>query len=292
MKKNTNWWKIVWIVGIYAILITILYLVVLYKVKWEHKDLNTYLYFYDCNRSLCTSTVSQDEYYTKVKCDDKLCPYITSVIDDSVILKNGNKTWIYNYIDGINIGEVYKDYKYVNNGTFIFTDNNNKQGVLTLTDGVVVQSKYDYIDNYKNGLISYKTEILFGIDSLDGNKTIEPMYQDIILINDELFAGKKENNYNLYSFDNTVANDENKYNYIYAYDNIIFVFANNKIDILNDDFDSLLLMKINTFYDYAEEQERDTLKFYFDGENILFDVFVSEDEYTTYKFSLTQKKLI
>ena len=44
MKKN-NLWRVIWIVGIYAVLVLILYLVIMYKVKWEDKDLHKYLYF-------------------------------------------------------------------------------------------------------------------------------------------------------------------------------------------------------------------------------------------------------
>ena len=47
--KKTNIWKIIWLVGVYVILLFILYLVIIYKVKWEDKDLNRYLYFYNCN---------------------------------------------------------------------------------------------------------------------------------------------------------------------------------------------------------------------------------------------------
>ena len=42
--KNNSLWRVIWIVGIYAVLVSILYLVIIYKVKWENKDLNKYLY--------------------------------------------------------------------------------------------------------------------------------------------------------------------------------------------------------------------------------------------------------
>lgn len=40
-KKNINIWKIIWVVGVFAILLIILYLVVEYKVKYE--DFNNYI---------------------------------------------------------------------------------------------------------------------------------------------------------------------------------------------------------------------------------------------------------
>ena len=39
-KKNINIWKVIWVVGIFAILLIILYLVVEYKVKYEDFSYN------------------------------------------------------------------------------------------------------------------------------------------------------------------------------------------------------------------------------------------------------------
>ena len=47
--KEKNLLRVGWIAGIYIILALILYMVVDYKVKWEDRDLNTYLYFYNCS---------------------------------------------------------------------------------------------------------------------------------------------------------------------------------------------------------------------------------------------------
>ena len=90
MKKN-NLLRISWIVGIYAILVLLLYLVVTYKVKWEDKDLNTYLYFYDCSNDLCTSTIKPDNYYGSIVCKDDICPYIKEKNNNYLILDNNNK---------------------------------------------------------------------------------------------------------------------------------------------------------------------------------------------------------
>lgn len=292
MKKSSNLWRIIWVVGIYAILGAILYLVVLYKVKWEHKDLNTYLYLYDCNNNLCTSTVKQDEYYNKVVCEDDICPYIKEVIDNKIILKRENKSWIYDYIDNKIINDTYIDYKFLRDNQFVFTDSYNKQGVLDINDGVIVQSDYDYINDFNGGIISYKQNNLYGITSIDGKYNVDANYRDIVLINDKLFAGMKDNNYYLYSYDNISESDTNKYNYIYSYGNVIFVFNNNKINILDTNLDSLLLMKIDSFYEYTTGKERESLKFYFDGENICFNVFVDENKIESYKFNISQKKLV
>ena len=55
--RSSKIWRIIWIVGIYAVLVLILLLVIDYKVRWESKDLNTYLYFYNCNNNLCASII-------------------------------------------------------------------------------------------------------------------------------------------------------------------------------------------------------------------------------------------
>lgn len=292
MKKSSNLWRIIWIVGIYAILAAILYLVVIYKVEWEHKDLNTYLYLYDCNNNLCTSTVKQEEYYNKIVCKDDICPYIKEVIGNNVILKRENKSWIYNYINNKIINDTYVDYKYLRENLFVFTDSYNKQGILDLVDGVLVQSDYDYINDFKDDIISYKQNDLYGITSLDGNHKVDANYRDIVLINDKLFAGRKDNNYYLYSYNNIVESDSNKYNYIYSYGDVIFTFDNKKINILDTNLESLLLMKIDSYYEYLVEKERESLKFYFDGQNICFDVFTDENKIVTYKFNVAQKKLV
>ena len=62
--KKINWWKLVWVLGVYIILGLILYLVIEYKVKWESLDTNKYLYFYDCESNLCTSTTKVGSYYS------------------------------------------------------------------------------------------------------------------------------------------------------------------------------------------------------------------------------------
>ena len=94
MKKDKIW-KVIWIIGIYAILVTVLYLVVLYKVEWEDKDLNTYLYFYDCDNNLCTSSTKQDKYYSRFLCENNSCPYVTNIIKNNLILEKEGKSLIY-----------------------------------------------------------------------------------------------------------------------------------------------------------------------------------------------------
>ena len=291
--KSSKIWRIIWISGIYLMLFVILYLVVLYKVKWEGKDLNTYLYFYDCNHELCSSTIKQDDYFSKYLCDNKECPYIDTIIGDRLILRNNNSSLIYDYINGNVIDNTYNDYRYIGNDLYVVCDKNNKYGIINNTGNLIVDLKYEYIHDYYNGIISYKKNGLFGIVNISENKNISNVYDDIILINDKIFAAKKDNIYQMYDYNNTNnENSSNKYNFVYSDNGIIVVSYNKKIDILDDKLSSLLLMKIDTFYDYTTGQERDSLNIYSDDNFIYFKVFISENEYNEYRYDIYNKKLL
>lgn len=294
--KSSNLWRIIWIVGIYLLLGIILYLVILYKVEWEYKDLNSYLYLYDCGNDLCTSTIPQNNYYSKILCDDDVCPYIVDIIGDNLILKNNNKSWLYNYNDNKIVNDKYFDYRYIGNDMYIVADQLSDQsimnGVINKNGEVLVPFKYDYIDNYKNDFISYVKNNLYGIVSNDGLIDTQPIYEDVVLINDKIFAGMKDNIYHLYSYNDINNENANKYNYVYAYDDIIFVVNNKKIDILDSNLNSTLLMKIDTFYEYTTEKERGSLKIFVEDGYINFKVFLSENNYTVYKYNIKSKKLV
>ena len=294
--KSSNLWRIIWIVGIYLLLGIILYLVILYKVEWEYKDLNSYLYLYDCGNDLCTSTIPQNNYYSKILCDDDVCPYIVDIIGDNLILKNNNKSWLYNYNDNKIVNDKYFDYRYIGNDMYVVADQLSDQsimnGVINKNGEVLVPFKYDYIDNYKNDFISYVKNNLYGIVSNDGLIDTQPIYEDVVLINDKIFAGMKDNIYHLYSYNDINNENANKYNYVYAYDDIIFVVNNKKIDILDSNLNSTLLMKIDTFYEYTTEKERGSLKIFVEDGYINFKVFLSENNYTVYKYNIKSKKLV
>ena len=66
--KHKNIWKYIWRCSLMLNLILIFVLVVNYKVKWENKDFNTYLYFFNCSNQVCTSLTPTEIYYNKIKC--------------------------------------------------------------------------------------------------------------------------------------------------------------------------------------------------------------------------------
>lgn len=290
--KSSKVWKIIWIGGIYILLFVILYLVVLYKVEWEYKDLNTYLYLYDCSYELCSSTINQDKYYNRILCEDGVCPYIDEIIDNNLILRNNNVSWIYNYVTGEIVNNRYIDYRYIGNDMYVVGDRDNKYGVISNDGTILVDVKYPYIDDYNNNYISYMENGLYGIlNNDDDTYIVSADYKDIVLLNNNIFAGLKDNVYQLYSYENGDVVNSNRYDYIYMIDNVIFVVNNKKIDILDINFNSTLLMKLDSFYEYKVEKERDSLRIYSDGINVYFRVYSNDVEYVDYIYSIKYKKL-
>ena len=268
-----------------------LYLIVLYKVKWEHKDLNTYLYLYNCGDELCSSTTSIDNYYNKVLCEDDICPYIDTIIDNTLILKRDNKSWLYNYVTGKVINDNYVYYRYIDDNKYVVSNVDNLYGVINGEGEVLVPLKYDYIDDYKNNILYYKKGNKYGVVRLDKDE-IEAKYDDVVLINDKIFAAKIDNVYQMYSYDNPDIENSNKYNYVFSYDDVILVANNKKIDFLNHNLKSTLLMKIDTFYEYTTEKERASFKIRTDNDNIYFRVFVNEMEYVEMVYNIKDKKIV
>lgn len=292
MKKDKIW-KVIWIIGIYAILVTVLYLVVLYKVEWEDKDLNTYLYFYDCDNNLCTSSTKQDKYYSRFLCENNSCPYVTNIIKNNLILEKEGKSLIYDYVNGKVINDTYNKYRYLDDEMFVVTDiTSNKEGIINLNGEILVDFKYDYIDNFDKELIAFKSNNLFGIDMVSGINKVEVNFEDIVLIDNEKYAGMKNNVYHIYSFIDNQPINSNTYDFISSLNDLIFVINNNKVDILTASLNSTLLIKIDTFYSYKTEKERDSLNLYSDNNYIYFDIYNNEYEITSYKYDINNKKLV
>lgn len=290
MNKN-NLWRVIWIVGIYAILGLILYLIIDYKVKWEYLDLNEYLYFYKCSNNLCTTTNKIDEYYSKVPCKDDICPYIKEINDSNyIILSNGETSWIYNYLTDKVLNDSFKDYHYLGNNNYVVTDKEGKQGIMNTEGKILVDFTYEDILDFKNNLISYKESDKCGIKSIDNNINIKPEYEDVILINDKYFAYKENNKYNIVAYESMET--IRKYNYLSAIKGIIIVAENNKIDILNDQLNSKLVMKIDSLYEYTKEQERDSLNIISDENFVYFNVVFEEGSYKKYKYDISSDRLI
>lgn len=291
MKKN-NLWRIIWIVGIYAVLGLILYLIIDYKVKWEHLDLNKYLYFYNCSNNLCTTSQEIDKYYGKVICEDDTCPYIKEINDANyIVLSNGTVSWIYNYLDDKILNDSFRDYNYLGDNIYVVTNNEGKQGVMNTEGKILVDFIYEDILDFKDNLVAYKENNKYGIKGIDDNNVnIKPQYEDIVLINNKYFAYKENNKYNIVSYENMET--VKTYNYLSAIKGIIIVAENNKIDILNDELNSKLVMKIDSLYEYTREKERDSLNIMSDENFVYFDVVFEEESYKRYKYDILGNRLL
>lgn len=292
MKKN-NIWRIIWVVGIYAVLVLILFLVIRYKVKWEYLDLNEYLYFYNCSDNLCTSQHEPDDnYYNRVLCEDEICPYIKELNDNEVILKKDNKAWIYNYKEDKIINNAYVDYHYIGNNDYIFTNTDNLQGVINIQDNkIVVDPIYSEIREFKNDILTYKQDNKYGIKGVgDKNIDITPQYSLAVLINDNYYAYEKDNKYNIVAYGDMQT--KKTYNYVYSIKDIIIVFEDGNIDILDSNLNSKLIMKIPSWYNYTKEKERDSLKITTDDNFVYFNVVIEDNKYKVYKYDLNNNKLM
>ena len=64
-KKKINYFKIVWVTGLIAVLIYILLIVIKYKVYYEYTVGK--MYFYNCNDSLCY-TNNRNEILWEIQC--------------------------------------------------------------------------------------------------------------------------------------------------------------------------------------------------------------------------------
>ena len=292
MKKN-NLWRIIWIVGIYAVLALILYLVIMYKVKWEDKDFNKYLYFYNCSGSLCASDSPQNKYYCKIVCDNNECPYISNINNTILTLNKGNTSWLFDYAEEKIIDDKYAQYILLNNKYYAVKDTNGKFGVIDLTGNVIVNfDDYDEIKDYNNNYLVYKKGIKYSLKNVDTNSDIQKDKDDIILINDKLYASMEDGLYYFTYIENNDKVNSMGYNYIYNYGDTILTFNNKKIDILNTELKSTLVMPISTFYEYKTGQERDSLKIKISDNILHFIVALEDNKAISYRYDLINKKIL
>lgn len=290
MKKN-NLWRIIWVIGIYAILVLILYLVIMYKVKWEDKDLNTYLYFYNCSNNICTSTYKQDNYYSSLICKDNVCPFITKKNNNLLILSDGNKDFLYDYVSGKTINDSYTGYRIIKDNNFIVTKD-GKEGIIDVENNIIVDLIYNEIIDYNNGYLVYKENNKYGIINNSNSINIIPKYDDVVLIDEKIFAYKENNKYYIASYNDELPINTTSYDYIYSNKEVIITFSENKVDILGLNLKSKLLMKLNSYYKYTIEKERESLNFYQNDNFLYFTIFVEENKFVNYIYDLKNNRLI
>lgn len=291
MKKR-NILRIGWIIGIYAILFLILYLVVDYKVKWEDKDLNTYLYFYNCSGDLCTTTTKPNYYFGSVVCEKRDCPYITDKYNSFLILKDSNKEFLYNYKKDKIISNNYITYKLSSDNNYIVSDREGKYSVIDNTGKIILNPTNKIITDYNEGYIVYKKEGKYGIYNEKDKIDIKPTYEEIKLINSNLYAYLEKEKYYIASYDTEVSVNETNYDYVLPINGKnILVFNNNKLDILDENLISKLLIKIDCKYTYQKEKERESLNIKEDTKFIYFTIYNENNELIEYIYDKNNNKL-
>lgn len=289
VKKN-NLLHYAWLIGVYAILLVILMMVVEYKVKWENKDLSTYLYFYNCSNNLCTTTNPVGNYYSNILCNDNECPYIKEKENNIVILSLKNKDYVYDYINDKILNDTYNSYKFASN-SYIVKDNNDKYGIINREGEIIVEPKYNKIIDYKDGIIAYSENSLIGIENKDGNINIKPTYEDVMIISDSYYGYLENGIYYIADYNTEVPLLDEKYDYMYVTNNAILTVKDKKIAILDNNLKSKLLIKPNTFYSYKTERERNSLNVYRENNLLHFSVILDQNKITNYTYDITNSRL-
>lgn len=289
--KKINWWKLVWVLGIYIILGLILYLVIEYKVKWESLDTNKYLYFYDCDSNLCTSTTKVGSYYSRYTYK-KDSPYIISYDEETAIINDNGKYLVYDYKNDKVISKSYDWYKYLfyNGNTYFIIRGNNKVGIIDNQGSMVVNNIYDNIA-LENNMLKVSNNSLYGLLDSDFNIYLDIEYQ-YVEVNGENVIIEKDNKYSLLSLSKEVIGSD--YLYISKVDNsnYLVIDKDNKIDIVNNKLESNLIMIIDGSLDYSNTNNIDTLNIRFEDNIMLFDVLSSDKEGITYRYDIVSKKLV
>ena len=289
--KKINWWKLVWVLGIYIILGLILYLVIEYKVKWESLDTNKYLYFYDCDNKLCTSTTKVGSYYSRYTYK-KDSPYIVNYDEETTIINDNGKYLVYDYRNDKVVSDSYDwyEYLYYNDGVYFIVKSNNKTGIIDEQGSVVVNNIYDSIV-LSGKMLKVRNDNLYGLLDSDFNNYLDIEYQ-YVEVNGENIIIEKDNKYSLLSLSKEVMGSD--YVYITKVDdsNYLVIDKDNKIDIVNNKLESNLIMIIDGHLDYLDSSNIDTLNIRFEDNVMLFDVLSSDNEGITYKYDLVGKKLV
>lgn len=294
--KKSRLWRVIWIIALYGLLIAILYLVILYKVKWQDKDLNTYLYFYACDNNLCTSSTKPKEYYNKIVCENNICPYVEDINDNLVILNNSSKSWIYDYANNKIINNKYKEYKHINKNYYVFKDYNNKYGIMESQGKIILDPTYDDILDFKDNCLITREEDQFKIRSIENKDevllNINAEFSNFKLINSKYYLYQYDNKYYINTINGDNKINDSTYDYLLSIDNIVLAVSDKLIDILNNDLESTLIMKIPTYYEYKIVEERETLEPYIKDDILYFKVVLEDNKFITYKYDLQKQRII
>ena len=183
-KRKINIWRLIWVVGIFAILIVILLMVIDYKVNYEYLHKN-YIYFYNCDDDLCSSFVNSgfnsNELYSIYECDYEDCPVLDRELgSDYIILTKDEKKILFDYKNGNIVADIYENYNLINDRYFIVSLN-GYSGIIDFEGNILVKVNYDGLGYYRDdNLVGYnainiiaKKKNLYGIISIKSEEIVE-----------------------------------------------------------------------------------------------------------------------
>ncbi len=181
-KKKINIARIIWVSGIFIILIIILLLVMDYKINYQYLTKN-YLYFYECADELCVTRIKDKEklLFSTYDCGYEECPeYKKNISDTYALLENNDKHLLYDYKNNKIINDAYEDYEFID-GEHIIVKKNNLYGIIKVKGKEIIKPIYEEIGLHSNEHISgynmtsiiAKKNNLYGIISYIDGKMIE-----------------------------------------------------------------------------------------------------------------------
>lgn len=189
--KKINIPRIIWIVCLFLLLITILIMVMDYKINFQYLVSNK-LYFYECSGNLCVTEVEDDNYllYSKYECGKGQCPiYKNNINDRYALLEDGKLIILYDYREGKVISREYDSYEFINDN-YIIVSNSKLKGVINKDNKVTIPITYDeigikkdgYLTGYNLNLILVKKNDKYGILSYkDGS-----VFEEVTKLEDEV----------------------------------------------------------------------------------------------------------
>ena len=254
MKKIN--YKTVWVVGIFLTLITILLMVMTYKIKYEDAIFYKYLYFYNCEDKLCT-TLNEEE-----------------IVDKSTIQS------VYKY------REEKPSYIELGNG-YIQINDNDEVVLYDYIKGKIITRKYlsyELLDTTKTYFIAKNKNDRYGIIDENAKSTVDFTYQEIKnSYNDNMIVAVYDDIYGIITLDNHTAVLNFEYQNLFIFDDIIVTIKDNKLSIMDTNKNKLDkdidIVDINTTTVVREE-------------NIINIKVKTKDGFSQYKFDLNTKKYI
>ena len=182
MKRKINYARITWVVCLFLLLITILLMVMDYKINYQYLT-HDYIYFYECSGELCVTNTKDNKklLFSSYDCGYEGCPeYKKNIADDYVLLTKENENILYNYKKDIIISQKYEDYEFIDN-QYIIVKKNNLYGIINTNNKEIIAPNYNEIgihdNNYLTGYnvtsIVAKKNDKYGLISYRDGKLIE-----------------------------------------------------------------------------------------------------------------------